>query len=41
LEPGVGPCLFELAFGLVRKLQGTEAKASEQDCACVIWHLAL
>jgi hypothetical protein len=30
-EPAVGQCLCDLAFGLVRKLQGTEAKASGPD----------
>jgi hypothetical protein len=34
------PCLCEWVPGLVRKLQGTEAKASKPDCACVSWHLA-
>jgi hypothetical protein len=40
-EPAVGPCVCELISGFVRKLQGTEAKASGPDCACVIWYLAL
>jgi hypothetical protein len=31
LEPPVEPCLCGLAFGLVRKLQGTEAKVSGVD----------
>jgi hypothetical protein len=30
-EPAVGPCLCDLVSGLVRKLQGTEAKVSEPD----------
>jgi hypothetical protein len=30
-EPGVGPCLCDLASGLVTKLQGTQAKVSEPD----------
>jgi hypothetical protein len=30
LEPAVGPCLCELASGLVKKLQGTGAKFSDQ-----------
>jgi hypothetical protein len=30
LEPAVGPCLCESASDLVRKLQGTEAKVSDQ-----------
>jgi hypothetical protein len=30
-EPAVGPCLGDLASGLVRKLQGTEAKVSGPD----------
>jgi hypothetical protein len=34
-------CMCKLAFGLVRKLQGTEAKVSGPGCACVIWYLAL
>jgi hypothetical protein len=29
-EPAVGPCLYELASGPVRKVQGTGAKVSEQ-----------
>jgi hypothetical protein len=29
-EPAVGPCLCELASGLVRKLQGTGAKVSDK-----------
>jgi hypothetical protein len=37
----MGPCLGESASGLVRKLQGTEAKALEPNCACVSWCLAL
>jgi hypothetical protein len=40
-EPAVGPCLCEMVSGFVRKHQGTEAKASGPDCACVSWHLAL
>jgi hypothetical protein len=39
-EPTVGPCLCELASGLVRKLQGTEAKVSDQTVP-VSWYLAL
>jgi hypothetical protein len=31
LEPAVGPCLCDLASGLMKKLQGTEAKVSEPD----------
>jgi hypothetical protein len=31
----MGPCLYELASVLVRKLQGIGAKASEPDCACL------
>jgi hypothetical protein len=30
LEPAMGPCLCELVPGLVRKLQGTGAKVSDQ-----------
>jgi hypothetical protein len=30
LEPAVGLCLCDLVSGLVRKLQGTETKVSEQ-----------
>jgi hypothetical protein len=43
LEPAMGPCLCQLASGLVKKLQGTWAKASGPDCACacVSWDLAL
>jgi hypothetical protein len=41
LETAVGLCLCELASGLVRKLQGTGAKASGPDLACVSWYLAL
>jgi hypothetical protein len=40
-ETAVGPCLCELASGLVRKLQGTGAKASRPDYAYVSWYLAL
>jgi hypothetical protein len=29
-EPAVGPCLCELVSGIVRNLQGTEAKVSGQ-----------
>jgi hypothetical protein len=30
LEPAVGPCLYELASGPGRKVQGTGAKVSDQ-----------
>jgi hypothetical protein len=30
-EQAVGPCLCDLVFGLVRELQGTEAKVSGLD----------
>jgi hypothetical protein len=33
-EPAVGLCLCELASGLVRKLQGTEAKSQTRPCLC-------
>jgi hypothetical protein len=33
--------MCDLAFGLVRKLQGIETKVSGPDLACVIWYLAL
>jgi hypothetical protein len=29
LEPAVGPCLYELVSGLLRKRQGTESKGKE------------
>jgi hypothetical protein len=29
-EPAVGPCLYELASGPGRKVQGTGAKVSDQ-----------